>query len=587
MKTPTLDSLPLLVILEICDHLDLKDLVSFSQVSSSLFSLSKSSKSYWLSALFREELAPLLPSHLPLVAFSGEELRTATIVALKRERNMMDEYPKLISSNHIAWPYSRSPSCSTTEMPASTVGETPSEAIWMHLTHPNGQWLFMVSKKNVIRVLHLPSGTVAWEEWSNVMPVLLEETMPYICFAVDFMGDDQARVAMVILVADEDTGDAPSQIQEGESLQPFIRIVDVRFNSVNISIQTTEITRYRLPWRPAQLDIAGDHIAFVETASPDSVYGEAPLHLTNWTTGRHIKLPELLPSTQVSTFQSYLVSLGLSKGDPVIQIISFPTEGNDSVTLEPATPKSPSSSRSYELVASIQLPSPNGSNLSPLYASICHNYKGATRNQFRIWVRDQFVESWSACWSVYEIPVDFSRRPLEWFVSRPLSSTASPYQRALDQYSITHRQVFERPDPTRWIVAVGSGKRFFWWSWDEWELYAEDGPMSRENSPEIVDAVDGTSRKGKLYRRSFLLYSSNLSECSTVAESEYLADDFDLFSYADDRSIDYPERCMETRIVGLTAPDPEHDLYALDCEEASGVVVIIWRNGSIDVLRYI
>ena len=170
MPPSTLNNLPFPVILELCSHLDLIDLVSMSQVSSpkrlelssqtqvsrSLLTVSKLFKSYWLPALVREELVLPLPSHLPLVAFSGEQLRAATIVARKRERNLLDERPRLRSQVHIPWPYSRSPSCNKTEMPASTVGETPSEAIWMHLTHPNGQWLFIVSKKNVIRILHLP-----------------------------------------------------------------------------------------------------------------------------------------------------------------------------------------------------------------------------------------------------------------------------------------------------------------------------------------------------------------------------------------------------------------------------------------------
>ena len=106
----------------------------------------------------------------------------------------------------------------------------------------------------------------------------------------------------------------------------------------------------------------------------------------------------------------------------------------------------------------------------------------------------------------------------------------------------------------------------------------------------VVDVDDSGElqvRQDELvYKREFLLYTSNVSECEPVSESDYLLELLDIYGYTEERSMDYLDRSMETRIMETLSPEGESDLYALDCEEASGVVIIIWRTGNIDLLRY-
>jgi predicted class III extradiol MEMO1 family dioxygenase len=70
---------------------------------------------------------------------------------------------------------------------------------WMHLSHPNGNWIFLVSPNHVLRILNLRTQRVAWaEQLGNVGIDVDENETITATFAQDFRGDSEVVIAMVV-----------------------------------------------------------------------------------------------------------------------------------------------------------------------------------------------------------------------------------------------------------------------------------------------------------------------------------------------------------------------------------------------------
>jgi hypothetical protein len=133
-----------------------------------------------------------------LVSYTATELSVAAYRAVKTELNLLSPQPELQSWFHIKWPYGLSP-----DVYDYGDWEQPASAIYMHLSHPNAEWMFMVSNNNIIRILHLRSGNLALInsslEFRNPQP-----DMRNVSWAAEFRGDLEARFVIGCYLQDED-----------------------------------------------------------------------------------------------------------------------------------------------------------------------------------------------------------------------------------------------------------------------------------------------------------------------------------------------------------------------------------------------
>ncbi|KAG8847725.1 hypothetical protein FRB91_011488 [Serendipita sp. 411] len=607
MVTITLDQLPSGLLLEICGYLGVDGLLAISQVNRLLRDLLSSFKSLWLHAIFQRELVLPLASHRPLIDFTPDELRAAALSSIRKEGNLMRDKPTLLSATYIHWPYPGLNSQLDRRDP-DLHSESPEDTIWMHLCHPNGEWVFTVSKMNVLRVIHLSTGIVALEERHDIIPVTLGASIPYIAFAVDFMGDQEAMLAMVV-TAHRDASSVPEGSTNDPSTQintPMLRVFLVKLDAgSNLPIVTLhEQAQHCLPITPAHLDIAGDHVAYVESTEEEKWYGESTVRLFHWRRGEFIDLPSLLPSVQVSTFQEYFFSLGISpEHEIVLQVVAFPPRDALMSLSPPPHPstsigidKSVDISSLYPLAASVVLPTPTGPTLEPTHAAICHYYTGQNPNCIRIWIRDHYVGEWSACWSIFTIPADFSKPISQWFHEESFDPGLSVYQNHLRRFSIRHQQVFEKANLSHWAVPVAPGRRFIWWSHPQ----NTPEPSPPPSSPTLTETLDPFSQGddgGSPVEASdpmqvqgssnapvptrLLFFTNVIDGLPLVDENEYKQPNFDILQYSDQAAGRYAELELEASIYDIPS-----SVYSVDMEESSGTVIVMRTSGHINVLRY-
>lgn len=83
-------------------------------------------------------------------------------------------------------------------LPTKSSWETADDALWGDITHPNGEWLFAVSSAAIARVLHLRTGKLALEHQFCDIVVPLDAQVQRVQFAIDFIGNVTAFMALVI-----------------------------------------------------------------------------------------------------------------------------------------------------------------------------------------------------------------------------------------------------------------------------------------------------------------------------------------------------------------------------------------------------
>lgn len=171
------------------------------QVNRTFRNLSRSFKSYWIAAVLRAGLTlPLSPNH-PLNSFTASELHLAVHKAVFRERNLRSPKPRLYSHTLITWPFCPPRMMikeSDSRRPTVEVQERSYDAVWMTLQDETGEWLFVVSRDAVIRVLHLRTGILACEKQFCQIVVPTSSNEHRVRFATDFKGDGTATMALVV-----------------------------------------------------------------------------------------------------------------------------------------------------------------------------------------------------------------------------------------------------------------------------------------------------------------------------------------------------------------------------------------------------
>jgi hypothetical protein len=232
-------------------------------------------------SILRSQLVVPLPSHLPLASYTAAELRPAVHKAVLRERNLSSSFPKLYSYNHIRWPYAFPSTFTKLEELPNPLGEKPEEVIWMHLAHPNGKWLFLVSANNVLRILNLERGTLAWEERFG-------QAQSNGAFAIDFRRDTEARVAIV----SECKGEGDST-DEDEDMHSVLHIRNFTFDVDAATVKVDPLMGRHLDMKVVHLDIAGDHLALIEDCDNglSQLHGAGSVHLFNWQKNTFVDLP--------------------------------------------------------------------------------------------------------------------------------------------------------------------------------------------------------------------------------------------------------------------------------------------------------
>lgn len=90
--------------------------------------------------------------------------------------------------------------------------EVPKDAFWENTSHHNGDWLFLVSSDAVVRVLHLRNGKLALEQKVCDIVAPTRPGQSRTACAVDFVGDSDVVMALVI----DEAQKAESEEQEGD-----------------------------------------------------------------------------------------------------------------------------------------------------------------------------------------------------------------------------------------------------------------------------------------------------------------------------------------------------------------------------------
>lgn len=288
---------------------------SSHKVHSVFYGLANTFKSYWLPATLRANLALRLPSHLPWVSFSASYLRRAIINAVLLEKNLASDRPRLYSHTLIEWPFS----------PPKVVFEAvdglhthfqqreerPSDVIWRHLPHHNGEWLFIVSKDAAIRILHLRTGKLACHHQDVRLILPFHSSRLKVRFAVDFMGDHDCMMALATDETEVVHPDRQKRFLLSEKYVQFAYIASIRFYFIlflinpstrpefNIWIYHVKlhpdtqsatlqlVKKHSLEIMPTTLDIASDYIIFGRRSPSE---GRETVTLLQWKQGISVDL---------------------------------------------------------------------------------------------------------------------------------------------------------------------------------------------------------------------------------------------------------------------------------------------------------
>lgn len=174
----------------------------------------------------------------------------------------------------------------------------------MHLAHPNGEWLFLVSSNNVLRILNLRRGVLVWEEqYADVLPE--DHMRTRVAFAVDFLGDVKARMAMVVSdhressdSPEDDDDDDDDDGSDGEwtpkEESHSLQVLEVLLYPDAAKAEANVLVRQTLDFMPVYLDVAGEYVALVEEVpGVHHRYDAGSVHLLQWTTKTFIELPQV------------------------------------------------------------------------------------------------------------------------------------------------------------------------------------------------------------------------------------------------------------------------------------------------------
>jgi hypothetical protein len=207
---------------------------------------------------------------------------------------------------------------------------------------------------------------------------------------------------------------------------------------------------------------------------------------------------------------------------------------------------------------------------------VCHGYTGRTINTIRIWIRDCLF---GGCFSVFSIPVDFSKPPDQWFTPVNSPTSEEGVKEGEMQYIVDHKKVTEKLDVNDCLQPGTLGKRFIWW---------------KSVTDTFASHLPGSSSKIPIRLR---LFSSDITCIPSFSPKlfEGAISDETLDSYLSlrDACWAYPtcelECPFDCEIENTTFEDDDPSgafLFSVITEDRSGTVVVTLVSGDILVLRF-
>lgn len=225
-----------------------------------------------------------------MYSFTAAELNIAAHRAVLSEHNITSEAgPKLVSSTHIPWPYEPGPETDVDNV----AWETPDAAIYMHLAHPNAEWLFTVSSNNILRILHLRSGKLSLVYDGDQYPSSGRGIATRIAWAVEFREENDASLVMNCHLWD---GQYVIPLLQSSLLtrltsgwHPAIRLWKITFKPKEYLATMELIGKRIMPEMASHLDISGNYI--VAIGAEVQPYDSGKVHLFRWKDMKEIPLP--------------------------------------------------------------------------------------------------------------------------------------------------------------------------------------------------------------------------------------------------------------------------------------------------------
>ncbi|CCA68211.1 hypothetical protein PIIN_02077 [Serendipita indica DSM 11827] len=427
-----LQDLPEALIFEICEHLDIFSLVSLSEVDRFFYKLANERPSFWIYTLTHSGLLLPLYSFRSLPSFSARELYIAAHRAVLTERNLSSQNPKLLSYRYIPWPYDPAPGVSL----AAGAWEMPEEAVRMHLSHYNGEWMFTVSSNNILRILHLRSGKVGLmydqDRYEGGM-----DDVSRVSWAVEFRETDHAYMVMNCYLQGE-TGPEPS-----------VRLLNVRFFPETALATVETISTYSTPIMTSHLDLAGGYIVATIPRTDNEYLGD--VHMIRMRDMKPMVLPPLYPALRIAAFEEYFLSTAISPTNQVyVQVVGYPHYVQGKEESEPLF-----SLRSYH----IPYRGPIFDRGTPFGCQTCHFYTGQQYSPIKFWIRP----GRSGSWQVFTLNLDV--KGLRSMASRVATGRAGQEETLTKTYWIMQEdsRILEEKGLHHWCIPAMSGRRYLWW----------------------------------------------------------------------------------------------------------------------------
>ncbi|PVG04943.1 hypothetical protein CPB86DRAFT_778257 [Serendipita vermifera] len=509
--------------------------------------LSMTSKSFWLNVVIREGIILPLATHRPLSSFTAKELHGAAHKAIIRDRNLAAPHVKLLSHIRIPWPLvflDGEPDEFIT-----TLSEGPIQTHKSNLIHPNGEWIFLFSATHVLRILHLRSGRMAWAGQMETISGFNVNDYQCVASALDFRGDSEIWLTMAI----ESRIQEPRSSITGEDMNPkkgqaILYVTRLLLCHQEVAVQWEKLAMCRVDHVPSRMDIAGDHIVFLERGMDAHVSGQeiGSMYIFNWRNSTFAPTLEgLLPAVSFAIFQEYSISIGISTtGAVFLQVVAFLDLAESDSISQPISLR-------YVLTANIPLLTslPSRPRISPM---ICHRYLGRIRNGISIWVAEKHQ---IPMWMIFDFDVNFGHSPERWFSAFDRGCATAVPKRVVDTFHATH-----------WALPMSDGRRFL-----AMETYEFPSPVSATGMFEFalhmsIGRIDTVPSLG------------DLPTFATRTESR---------DYHEQHSSTYPRSVLESTITCLADEDRSRRfVYEFNLGDWSGNAVILLKDGTIWVLRY-
>ncbi|KAG8798734.1 hypothetical protein FRC17_007339, partial [Serendipita sp. 399] len=502
------------IVFEICNYLDIFSLVSLSEVNQSLRSLANSRSSFWLETLSTCELIVPLKGPTPLHERNATELNIAAHRAAMIERNLTSPQAKLHSYRYVPWPFEPSSAAAkewegiiTSE---GVMNETPREAIKMHLVDESGEWMILVSARNIIRILHLRTGKVAaiFDELYYTTEALLNGAT--FEWGVEFFhtdaGQHRARMVMSCVVPDDSDS-------EEHKIIPGLALLDIVLDASR-SLATVKLIKYKtLSAFCLMADVAGPFVVTIVPEDGDTTLGKVSMY--RWIDWTPIKLPKVYA-----------------------QVVPYPYKSCNEMTPEGSQL---SEEQITELLSRpLPLQSFHIQYDSPLYYHgrlplfrVCHRYTGQRYSTVRLWIRPSGQGIYKIFAFTFDL-VDLTTRAAKVAAAVARGGGGEGEEEEGDDRELVRRfiapqelkRVLQEENLKHYAVSTASGRRYLWWRPVSNSVSPSDTPFTifppSSSSEEEEKEKDGEEEEeeGEKAIETFQLWTSNTDELAPLYQMQ-------------------------------------------------------------------